>query len=689
MSYAVERNEEESENDLLEILKNNIIKNRFILQKPDCIFYVSWTPTNSEGRITRVWNNIGEVDKVKERIIKIWTFIFPEMREDYLVEKIWKWMNKREEREEKKSYKLLIHFCDKCEIKSTESQIHINSDFLKRLNGVQLKKDIEKEYTKIYHPDYQKDKNLLFLKAARILKYDLIFNTKQIEGIDKGFSWWVRPAKGREKEADSLSIFFKQLNGVADASRYTYKARSFLTMWQNFSILFPEFKYVDLSFFVPNPNKDARCAIALFYKREITIQKIEVKSELEKIFIESSKKLFEIKLLDKKSKIIEPKWSIIKKGKAGNRIWKNVLGSDIRDRLDNLLELAGRLAYSVHEGRSNKYAFIAGTEQIWPSIEETISLNFSEDKGPFNNKLFESLCEANYSLFQIDGVAGVYNTKLKSLSKIIRLRNPTKEELRDLCDPINDLDDFYCWTIKKIYETNNYKDCYIIHTQGNGRVLIYGLKRSANISKRESDLLLNWDVRNGTLYEPIKKVVLKKIKIAFGNIDVKDHIKIKKIVTAIRKISSISGEGACLIISKNDSKLRKYLANMELELLRPSWLKAISLDDPQYILKSSFIMDGACLITKSHISTRQAGYPHFKGMPWGIESFIKLRELTGKKEIISKKLTGKGSKTHLSANISTHPKINKEIENPQVVVISISADGPIKLWPQELVEINK
>ena len=684
MSYTAERNEEENENKLFGLINQNIIKNRIILQSPDCIFFVSWTSTNSEGRITRVWNQNGSRDEEKERIIKIWTFIFPEMREDYLVEKIWKWMN---EKKRKTSYKLLIHFCDKCEITSTENQIHINIDFLKRLNGDELREGIEKKYREIYNRDY--GKNILFLKAARILKYDLEFNRKQINGIDKGYSWWVRPAKGREEKADSLSIFFAQLNGVADASRYTYKARSFLTMWQNFSIIFPEYKYIDLSFYIPNPKKDARCAIALFYKGELDEKKVKVKNGLERILKESSQKLFKIKLLDQKSKINDPKWSLMKKKKArnklaANKLWKNVMGTDIKDSLDNLLELSGRLAYSAHEGRPNKYTFIAGTEQIWPSIEETISLNFCDDQGPFDDKLFEALCEANYSLFQIDGVAGVYNTKLKSLSKIVRLRNPTKEELRKMRDPINDLDDFYCWTIKKIYETNNNKDCFIIHTQGNGRVQIYGLKRSVNISKRDSDLLLIWDVRNGKLYEPIEKDVIKKIKKAFRNIDVKNPIQIKKIVTAIRKISSIPGEGACLIISKTEGKLRKYLANMELELLRPTWLKAISLDDPQYILKASFIMDGACLITKSHISTRQAGYPHFKGKPWGIESIVELKKLADKKDIISKKLTGKGSKTHLSANISTHPKINIELKNPQVVVISISADGPIRIWPQEL-----
>ncbi|NQT80782.1 MAG: hypothetical protein HQ555_10390 [Candidatus Aminicenantes bacterium] len=679
MNYTAERRYEEIENKIIAKIKQNIIKNQTILQNPDCIFFVSWTSTNSEGRITRVWKRNGSEDEEKERILKIWSFIFPEIREDYLVEKIWKWMNEKKKRN-KTRHNLLIHFCSGCDRKSAENELHVNIDFLERLNGNELKAGIEKKYEEIYRHGF--DKNILYLKAARILKYDSGFNRKQINGIDKGFSWWVKQAKGHEEKADSLSNFFRLLNGVADPSRYPNKARSYLTMWQNFSIIFPDYKYVDLSFYIPNIKRNPRCAIALFYRKEMYEQKVLIKREMEELFKEVSKKLFEKKSNEPKSTKEESRWRLMKNKE--NELWKSVMGADIKDSLDNLLELSGRLAHSAHEGRPNKYTFIAGTEQIWPSVEETISLKFYDNQDPFDDKLFEDLCEANYSLFQIYGVAGVYNTKLQSLSKIVRLRNPTKEEFRGLRDPINDLDDFYCWTIKKIFETNSYQDGYIIHTQGNGRILIYGLTRSNNISKRESDLLLIWDVRNGKLYKPISDGPLKQIKRAFRNIDVKDPIQIKKIVTTIRKISAIPGEGTCLIISKTEEKLRNYLTKME--LLNPTWLKAISLDDPQYILKASFIMDGACLITRSNIATRQAGYPHYKGKPWGIESIVKDNVLANKKDVISKRLTGRGSKTHLSANISTHPKINIDPKNPQVVVISISADGPIKIWPQELIK---
>jgi hypothetical protein len=168
-------------------------------------------------------------------------------------------------------------------------------------------------------------------------------------------------------------------------------------------------------------------------------------------------------------------------------------------------------------------------------------------------------------------------------------------------------------------------------------------------------------------------------------------IKIRKL---IRKISMRIGEGSTLIFARNnmEQKINYYITGMEIEL--PDWLRDLSLEDPLYILHAAFIMDGACLIKKSDtkITPRLTIYPakKYSKTPyvkaWGLKNSIKRNGLKENNKKIISKMRGKGSRTHTLSNLTTLESLNPNINAPNVICISISADGPVKIWPLHLIQ---
>jgi hypothetical protein len=692
---------------LEESFKANIIK----LQNPDRIFFTSWTFTQPEGRMTQIWKNEGgKITKDEERtnLMRIWSFVFPEMREDYLVERTWRWMTDNM----LSSHSELICFHADVPKANIHKGITITKKFKKELNGSDLIEKINNalKIQRAFLQDAKKkiDPLEFNLKIARILKHDLNFNKTQIEGIDKAFSEWLK----NPQTSIALKPLFSNLYGLADPARSPLEARKFLTMWQNFSVITPDLNYIALGFDIPfSEQKDyqppekqndlrPRFAVALFYKNKpdrIDTIIETIKEVIKPINVHFLQALLSL-MLEEKDKDTngvatqaneddDRIWLPVKNRTENKQRWNTIvskISGNRQSKLDNLLEIAGRLAFSTHEARPVRFAFIAGSEQIWPAIEETISLRFYEPNimggDGFDIKLLIQICEANYSIFQTERVVGFYNIESQSLHKILRLRYPSREELRLLEDPICDFDDLICWSITRIYEdTKGFEKSFIVLTQGDGKVLIYGLKQTDN----KGDLLLIWDVRTGKLEEPIQPPKIKLIEAALQKINIDPtNSNYRKLIRCIRKISTTPGEGAALVIASGNNQINSYLTSME--HLKPSWLETLGLDDPQYILRSAFIMDGACLITKTDISPRLAIYPYFNNKAWGFGDIISLEKLANRRNLLYKKLSGKGSKTHASSNISTHPEVNKDLDNPEVFVISISADGPIKIWPSEL-----
>jgi hypothetical protein len=359
------------------------------------------------------------------------------------------------------------------------------------------------------------------------------------------------------------------------------------------------------------------------------------------------------------------------------------------------MELAGRLAFEKHEGKTINFAFLVGTDAIWPAISEVLSadlgipdyysqrLYFSDNE---NLDLIEMICKSNYSIFQIPGVVAFYNTASARFINILRLRQPSKEDMMKYDDKITDLDDLFCFSINKIREISKEEKACIISTEGDGKVRVYAYGKDDNEDSNRSDLKFIWDINRGKIYRPIP---MEYINAAFNYfLDEGTNYKLRKnLSTVIRKISTTIGEGTMLILIPNEEerdKLEKFLVAME--YLRPEWQRNLNINFPKELLRAAFIMDGSTLISRYQngevkVEPRYAVYPFQNDKAYGIIKQLIKSELTtvgkNQKRKFVKKLSGKGSKTHGAANLS-------KLLECKVKIITISADGPVKIWSNEL-----
>ncbi|NVL89908.1 MAG: hypothetical protein HWN69_02780 [Desulfobacterales bacterium] len=358
------------------------------------------------------------------------------------------------------------------------------------------------------------------------------------------------------------------------------------------------------------------------------------------------------------------------------------------------MELAHNLAFSKHEGRPSHFAFLVGTDNVWPVLAEFLSADFGKKmelelfRDESNHPRFlADICEANYSIFQIYGAVGFYNVSMANmfnLANIVRLKQPSSEELkRRDWEAIVDLDDLFCYCVEEIEKKTHEKAC-IISTEGDGRVRVYGTDQDAN----KGDLQFIWDIGKDEITRPVPPAVADTLRNFLQENDV-----YRRIMKVIRKISTTVGEGAMIILTKDNTVSDLYLRQME--FFRPEWQRHLDIQDtPKELLRAAFIMDGASFILFSNaqdntprirIEPRMLTYPHQSGGAYGLiqdltEKFNRPnQDLDDSDKQIIRKLSGKGSKTHGAANLSKlndyHRKVN---------VITISADGPIKVWPDEL-----
>lgn len=160
----------------------------------------------------------------------------------------------------------------------------------------------------------------------------------------------------------------------------------------------------------------------------------------------------------------------------------------------------------------------------------------------------------------------------------------------------------------------------------------------------------------------------------------------------IIKISAEIGKGAALIFGRNGEDISPYLR--EMEMLPLDWLLSLDLNDPDYILKAALVMDGANLISRDKIVPRLVMYPFNKESltpeAWGLVDFLKHLTNEGNTNLDIEKIIiefiGKGSKTHGSSNLTTLFLIKNgfNVTEKNLIVVSISADGPIKFWPHKI-----
>jgi hypothetical protein len=360
------------------------------------------------------------------------------------------------------------------------------------------------------------------------------------------------------------------------------------------------------------------------------------------------------------------------------------LAREIRDRLPSsfepVMELAGELALARHEGRPINYAFLVGTDSVWPGVAEVLSADFGvPDGNVFDDeslndprlqiKLIKTVCESNYSIFQIFGAAGFFNTGSNQFVNIIRLRQPSEEELSN-SENVTDLDDLFCFCLNKIYEVAKGDKACIVSTEGDGKVRIYAAE------ERGCDLLFIWDVNKRDIYRPVPSEVKFEVIEFLG-----DNNQSKALLKVMRKVSTTVGEGAMLILEKNQQRSIENVYLAPMEYLQPEWQKNLNLTVPKELLRAAFIMDGATLIIKeseTKIKTRYTVYPFNNNKAFSIlRDLPNLFNQVNNKRMAVIKLTGKGSKTHGAANLSY-------LLNGKIKIITISADGPIKIWPNEL-----
>lgn len=352
------------------------------------------------------------------------------------------------------------------------------------------------------------------------------------------------------------------------------------------------------------------------------------------------------------------------------------------------MELAGRLAFEKHEGKTTNFAFLVGTDAVWPAISEVLSADFgipdyyfkklylSDDE---NLDLIEMICKSNYSIFQIPGVAAFYNIASAKFINIIRLRQLSEEDMRTYGAKITDLDDLFCFCVDKIREISNEEKTCIIRTEGDGRVRVY-----ASNKKNGGDLQFIWDISRGKIYRPIPNIT-SSLDYLLGE-RANDNAR-KALRNVIRKISTTIGEGAMLIFANNGVKgeLEKFLATME--YLRPEWQRNLNINFPKDLLRAAFIMDGSTLISRNQngevkVEPRYVVYPFQDDKAYGIieqliKSYLSGNYKKDQKRKFVERLSGKGSKTHGAANLS-------QLLRCKIKIITISADGPVKIWSDEL-----
>ncbi|MCK5057941.1 MAG: hypothetical protein KAT34_14895 [Candidatus Aminicenantes bacterium] len=670
------------------------------LNKIKSIYFVCTDELELDGRFFFFFkkdNGSIKFDKETYNIGKIWSLIFPEMRENFLVESVWASMIKKKRKKYPLDESLVIQLGGNNEsfkIKKGKKYIWLSEKFFKKLNGDNLSNKIKEKY-----PNTNDNINEV-LRTARQLRYNAEFNKNQIEGLDNTFDFWISDYEKNTYQWNLNGYFKDIIKNIDPPFKSPKHARRYLTIWQNFSIVFPDFSTCVLNFKIPSNDYSSKYTLGLFYDKLSFVEIDEVKKKIKNITTNLGFTFKERKRKKTPSPIRfeESAWDNAKDSKNNKKVIKELKLED-QDRLkelDNILRIAGGLAFSIHEGYPSKFAFLAGDEQTWPAIAETICFWYVDDEHAkfinTNLNLSVKLCEANYSLFKTDGVVGFYDIKHKLITKLIRLKYPSNEDLKIEGKSISDLDDLYCWTIENVFKKTKNSNVYIIYTLGDGKIGLYGMRRERKF-KGVADLLFLWDLKTGIIRRPIEPnqfgIIEERLKIILNQSNPSEFNNItSKLRKIIRKISTNPGEGACLIFSNSDEVLEKYCAPME--FFQPTWLANLSLNDPLYSLKSAFVMDGANFITENKISSRLTVYPHYGATDnkdsvkaWSKINEIKRNstmELSKKDRRAVLKLTGKGSKTHTSCNLSTLPSINKE----ELLIVSISADGPIQIWPDAL-----
>jgi hypothetical protein len=373
--------------------------------------------------------------------------------------------------------------------------------------------------------------------------------------------------------------------------------------------------------------------------------------------------------------------------------------------LKDVIASAGLLSSEVHEGRGLRFAFVLSSGLLWREVEETLS-HETDSAASKTLEEFAKLVHAHWSIFQAERVVGVVDVEqiLKNpgkiiLSKLVRLKVPPRW---------SGLPSQVFSHVAKVIEGSS-----IVYAAGDGRILVYHGRLP----------VLRWDVRTneidtlGTVDETVENI-LKIVGLSEPPDNVfLSHIR-ETLGEALQEVSETRGEGAllfCLPPNKNGGLGNKFhkiaqsiVRPMDQDKYRMAWRKEKSLESlDRTLLRAMLVLDGASVIKDQRITPRFVVYPHVKTCNQGPHAFSvmdftrdeqrlcdcgkKIKDILGgdgrwmslrKKHI--RRLDGKGSKHHGAANASVLLWEAAQEQKLSFRVITISADGPIKEWPDEL-----
>jgi hypothetical protein len=371
--------------------------------------------------------------------------------------------------------------------------------------------------------------------------------------------------------------------------------------------------------------------------------------------------------------------------------------------LKSTLAMCAHLAkdHRVHEGRPLDYSFVLGaSSELWQEVDEILSeeKNIST-KSDASIEGTAKLIAAHWSIFQFERVYGFIElgdasqSPLPRIRKIVRVHPPAG----------------WSGLSSQIHQhlIINAKPCFVFNVTGAGKVSLHYLSLDKKADKVKT---LVWDVLGNEIEIKDTSDAAKAVNAILNVLGRNVNQSFKDMLSsAIEEVSDACGEGAMLVAIRKENrnnlkqKLDNYVREMDEPLQKMAWRdeKIPEWMDPT-LLRAMLILDGATIMYGTEqIRPRVVVYPHVYCAECKEAHAFSVVDLSsdghncvGLKEENKKKISkgvhsvmsGKGSKHHGAANLSV-VLFKENGENPDgFQVITISADGPIKLWPQRLME---
>jgi len=219
------------EDNLKEKLRNlEILFKQHNVPRPDRILFSRWALASPDGRQMFCYKptDIGFTnrDYNTENKAKIWLYTFPDHREEYLIERVWKWMATQE----KELFEVSIIFSKNqtpsfvnSEDKST---IILKENFLEDFEGNTFEYRMIEEGTDLNNRCAEE----ILLGLAMRMRYDKHVNENQFKVLRNAFKSWVKERQNKQP----LNGFFNLLYGIEEPLDNPDQANRFLFMWQPF-----------------------------------------------------------------------------------------------------------------------------------------------------------------------------------------------------------------------------------------------------------------------------------------------------------------------------------------------------------------------------------------------------------------------------------------------------------------------